>query len=408
MVDAKVMTLSEVCTLITDGSHDSPESTVDGHLMPSVKDMAVDGFIFDKCKRISDQDYEYLVRNGCKPSKNDVLVAKDGSMLQYVFDLKEDLDIVLLSSIAILRPNTDLILPRYLVHYLRQDKFREEVIRKYSTKGGIPRIILSNFKKVQIMVPPLELQEEIVRILDSFTALTTELATELTARKKQYEFYRDKLLSFDDLTPEEKSKLGLRWVSLNAIASDIFKGNGIKRDQITESGTPCVRYGEIYTKYGISFDECISHTDEHLINGPKYFSHGDILFAVTGESVDEISKSTAYLGHERCLAGGDIIVLKHNEDPRYLSYVLSTTDAQKQKSTGKVKSKVVHAHISDIEKIIIPLPDKNEQKRLADILDAFNSLNNGISFGIPAEITARQKQYEYYRDKLLAFKEART
>lgn len=187
------------------------------------------------------------------------------------------------------------------------------------------------------------------------------------------------------------------------IALDLYRGNGIKRDEITETGTPCVRYGEIYTKYDISFIDCISHTNESEINRPKYFSHGDILFAATGENVDEISKSTAYLGSKKCLAGGDIIILKHEEDPRYLSYVLSTTNAQMQKSAGKVKSKVVHAHISDIEKIVIPLPNKNEQKRLADVLDKFSTLCGGITTGIPAEISARQKQYEYYRDKLLSF-----
>ena len=97
------------------------------------------------------------------------------------------------------------------------------------------------------------------------------------------------------------------------------------------------------------------------------------------------------------------MVMKHNQDPRYISYALSTTDAQAQKSKGRVKSKVVHSSVPALKEIIIPLPTLEKQKRIADILDNFHQLCNDISTGIPAEIEARTKQYEYYRDKLLTF-----
>ena len=189
------------------------------------------------------------------------------------------------------------------------------------------------------------------------------------------------------------------------VATDIYRGAGIKRDEVTEEGIPCVRYGEIYTMYDIAFSECISHTKEDVVANPKYFEYGDIIFAITGESVEEISKSIAYLGHEKCMAGGDTVVMKHNQDPRYMSYVLSTTSAQEQKSKGKVKSKVVHSSVPALKEIVIPLPALEKQKQVADILDKFHQLCNDISVGLPAEIEARKKQYEYYRDKLLTFKE---
>ena len=148
---------------------------------------------------------------------------------------------------------------------------------------------------------------------------------------------------------------GVEYKALGEIAVDIFRGNGIKREQVTDNGTPCVRYGEIYTTYGIWFDKCVSHTDEKEIPNKKYFGYGDILFAITGESVEEIAKSTAYVGHEKCLAGGDIVVLKHTQNPKYLSYALSTSFAQAQKSKGKVKSKVVHSSVPAIRDIRIPL-----------------------------------------------------
>ena len=95
--------------------------------------------------------------------------------------------------------------------------------------------------------------------------------------------------------------------------------------------------------------------------------------------------------------------MKHKQNPKFLSYVLSTTDAQKQKGKGKVKSKVVHSSVPAISEITIPLPTLEEQERIVKILDSFDSLCNDISSGLPAEIEARQKQYEYYRDKLLTF-----
>ena len=196
-----------------------------------------------------------------------------------------------------------------------------------------------------------------------------------------------------------------RTKKLGDIAIDIYRGTGIKKDEVTEKGIPCVRYGEIYTKYNIWFDKCFSHTIEENIKNRKYFEYGDVLFAITGESVKEISKSCVYIGNDKCLAGGDIVVLKHNQNPKYMGYVLSTTNAQIQKSKGKVKSKVVHSSVPDISDIIIPVPHLEEQERIVNILDRFDALCNDISSGLPAEIEMRKKQYEYYRDKLLTFKE---
>ena len=131
---------------------------------------------------------------------------------------------------------------------------------------------------------------------------------------------------------------GVEYKTLGEIATDIYRGAGIKRTEITDDGIPCVRYGEIYTTYGVWFKECVSHTKEELHTNRKYFEHGDILFAITGESVEDIAKSTAYIGDKRCMAGGDIVVMKHSEDPKFLAYVLSTEDAQRQKSKGRKSS----------------------------------------------------------------------
>ena len=187
----------------------------------------------------------------------------------------------------------------------------------------------------------------------------------------------------------------IEYKTLGEIAVDMYRGAGIKRDEVTKDGIPCVRYGEIYTTYGIWFDTCISHTQ----SGTKFFEHGDILFAITGESVTEIAKSCAYMGYEKCLAGGDIVVMKHKQDPKYIAYALSTGDAQTQKSKGKVKSKVVHSSVPALKAITIPIPPLPIQREIVRILDNFKELTAELT----AELIERKKQYEYYRNELLTF-----
>lgn len=324
-----------------------------------------------------------------KPS---VLIPRKGSIdkLYYVDTPFWTVDTIFYTDIR-----TELIEPKYVFYYLQAQH-----LEKLNTAGGVPSLTQAVLNSVKIPLPPLPVQHEIVRLLDNFTELAAELIAQLTAeltiRKKQYEYYRDKMFM---LTKTASMR------TLGEIAIDMYRGSGIKRDQVTETGIPCVRYGEIYTTYNIWFDTCVSYTNEKDIKNKKYFEYGDILFAITGESVSEIAKSCVYVGHEKCLAGGDIVVMKHNENPKYIAYALSTTFAQMQKSKGKVKSKVVHSSIPALKSIEIPILQIEEQSHIVSILDRLNALVKEIEYCLPAEIKARRKQYEYYRDKLLTFRE---
>ena len=193
----KIKTLGELCVKITDGSHFSPKSVEHGYFMPSVKDMTNNGFDFSFCKKIAKEDYLNLINTGCKPVVNDVLIAKDGSMLKYVFPVIKDVEIVVLSSIAILTPKIDVISSVFLSYYLKSERIKERTIREFSSKGGVPRIILKNFKKIIIFFPPLAEQSHIVSILDTFEASIQNLEAQLKEREKQYEYYRNKLLTFE-------------------------------------------------------------------------------------------------------------------------------------------------------------------------------------------------------------------
>ena len=351
---------------------------------------------FTNVSYISEEDYKNISSNR-SILVGDILVTMIGTIGEVC--IVDDNIKFYGQNLYLVRLNKNLIDTKYFYYYITSASIKNSLVTKKnaSSQGYIKAGSIENLK---VPVPPLEIQREIVRILDAFTTLTEdltlELMKELTARKKQYEYYRDELL---------KPHKSIPMVNLKEIACSIYRGTGIKRDQVTEDGVPCVRYGEIYTTYNTWFDECVSHTKEEYVSSPKYFEHGDILFAITGESVEDISKSIVYIGHEKCLAGGDIVVMKHNQNPRYLAHVLNTSMAREQKSKGKVKSKVVHSNVSSIEQIRIPLPTLEVQERYADVLDNFEKICNDLNIGLPAEIEARRKQYEYYRDVLLTFAE---
>ena len=285
----------------------------------------------------------------------------------------------------------------FLYYLLRCSNVQGYWISKANSGGAVANLNSDIVRSTPIPVPPLPVQEEIVRILDTFTELQAELQAELQKRLQQYNYYRDNLLSFEGRTDVE-------WKKLGDVATDWYRGAGIKRDEVSEEGIPCIRYGEIHTTYNIWFNECISHTDENKQPAKKYADYGDILFAITSEDIPFIGNSVAYIGKERILVGGDIVVMKNTQNPKYMSYALSSSDAVMQKGKGKVKSKVVHTSVPSLKEIVVPIPSLEEQEKIASILDRFYTLTTDITAGLPAEIEARRKQYEYYRDKLLTFK----
>ena len=159
--------MEECCSYISDGSHYSPtEDSQGAYPMLSVKDMTDNGFSYSDCKYIGSIDYEKLVANGCKPQKNDVLVAKDGSYFKYAFVVDEDKEQAILSSIAILRPDSEMVRPRYLAYYMLTDAVVKLVEKNYLTGTAIRRVILKGFKVLPVIVPDLETQDEFIHILE--------------------------------------------------------------------------------------------------------------------------------------------------------------------------------------------------------------------------------------------------
>lgn len=161
----KEYNLDELCLEITDGSHSSPKTVEQGYPMASVKDMEYSKINLETCRKISKEDYEKLVKGKCKPEINDVLIAKDGSYLKYVNVVKEDIDLVLLSSIAILRPDIGKIDPDFFKYYLVNPVISKRLEQGYVSGSVIRRIVLKDFKKFKIKIPDIIVQKRIARIL---------------------------------------------------------------------------------------------------------------------------------------------------------------------------------------------------------------------------------------------------
>jgi type I restriction enzyme S subunit len=157
--------MTDACTYISDGSHYSPPDDMNSDIpMLSVKDMDHRGFVYDDCKHLSQSEYEKLCQNGCKPLLNDVLVAKDGSYFKYIFPLEQEREQAVLSSIAILRPNSEKITPRFLCELLKSKEVLGIVEQHYLTGTAIRRVILKGFRDLKVFFPPLELQNEFEQI----------------------------------------------------------------------------------------------------------------------------------------------------------------------------------------------------------------------------------------------------
>ena len=195
---------------------------------------------------------------------------------------------------------------------------------------------------------------------------------------------------------------GFAYVRLGDISTITRGGNFQKKDFCAE-GKPCIHYGQIYMKYGLCVKQTVSFVSDEVYNKSKKASHGDIVMAVTSENIEDVCKCVVWQGDEDVAISGHTAIIHHDQNAKYLAYYFNTQDFFEQKKRLVHGTKVIEVTPSNLENILIPLPSREEQARIVSILDRFDALCNDLSEGLPAEIDARQKQYEYYRDKLLKF-----
>ena len=283
---------------------------------------------------------------------------------------------------------------RFLYHLINNN-----IKKFYVETSTYPKFENNIFKSFKIPIPPLEVQQEIVRILDKFTELEKELEKELEARRKQYAYYRENLLSLEYL---ESKDSGVRLVSLGELGTFI-RGNGLQKSDFVDSGIPCIHYGEIHTYYKTFTHHTKSFVSAKIAEKLKKAQYGNLVIAITSEDIKGVCSSIAYLGDKEAAIGGHTAIFAHNQNPKFIAYFFQTQNFHIQKYKVARGVKVIEVSLKDLEKFKIPIPSLEVQQEIVRILDKFEDLTQNLQQGLPAEIQARKKQYEYYREMLLSF-----
>ena len=291
-----------------------------------------------------------------------------------------------------LQINPTIALYRY-VYYWVCNKYKE---LKALGEGSQNNINAQKIKSFPIPIPPLPVQAEIVNLLDKFTQLSAELKAELKLRRKQYDYYRNHLLSFDS------NSTTVQWMPLGEVGTFV-RGNGLQKKDFCDEGVGCIHYGQIYTRFNTFATKTLTNVPSTLAEKLVKVEKGDLVIACTSENVEDVCKAVAWLGEETIVIGGHAAVYKHTMNPKYVAYYFQTILFADQKKKYAKGVKVIDVKVSDLAKIIIPIPPIAEQERIVGILDKFETLVNDLSKGLPAEIALVQKQYEYYRNMLLTF-----
>lgn len=289
-------------------------------------------------------------------------------------------------------PDETQVKNRFVYHFL---KMNQKYLMDFQHGAGIPALKSDKLTKLLIPVPPIKTQEKIVQILDKFTNYVTELTSELTSRKKQYSFYRDKLLSFEDEVYQ------VEWKSLSEIAKDFGRGKSkhrprndarlyggdipfIQTGDIREAGKWIENYSQTYSAFGLQQS--------------KQWEKGTLCITIAANIAE-----TGLLGFDACFPDSIIGFVANPKFAitEYVYYYLnSIKDYLANKSYGSAQDNL---NLSTFSSLKIPVPSLEIQSRIVQVLDNFDKVCNDLNIGLPKEIVLRQKQYEYFREKLLTF-----
>lgn len=368
----------------------TPNYVDNGIKFLSSKNISNDYLDLEDVKYISREEFEKSTPNA-KPKRGDVLFTRVGSNLGHPTIVETDEDLCIFVSLGYLRVNEKIVKNKYIKHWMNTEMFWAQV---NSRVKNAPKANLNSswMREFNISIPPIEVQERIVKVLDNFDEICSDLKiglpAEMEKRQQQYEYYRDKLLTFDT-----KSAIILRQTGLIRLLQYVYGFAFVELESVLR-----IRNGKDY---------------KHVGGGdiPVYGS-GGIMAQVNTCIYD---KPTVLIPRK-----GSIDKLYYTEKPfwnvdtifyteidenftiaKYIYYCLQKEHLEDYNTAGGVPSLTQTV----LNKIVIPLPTLEKQKEIVDILDRFDNLCNDISKGLPAEIEARQKQYEFYRDKLLNFKD---
>jgi len=372
----------------------SDASAWDSHDIPwfRMEDIRENGGILDRALTYISSS---AVKNGVLFPENSLLVATSATIGAHALITVPHLSNQRFTSLRLKDEYRKYFDYRFLYYYcFVLDAFCLEHVNVSS----FPSVDMRAFRSFKFPVVPLAVQREIVRILDQFTTLEAELEAELEARRAQYEYYRNQLLSYDALA----SRGPVEWVKLGEVASKIITGVTPKAADpkyYQDATNPWIRTQDV--NFCRINEASAFVTDQAVAELPlKWVSPHSVVVAISGASAGRsaILNIRAVTNQHCC----NIEINSKLADFRYVYYCIASCYEQLRNLGRGARGDL---NVSIIKSFEIPLPALYEQRYIADILDRFDALVNDISSGLPAEIAARRAQYEYYRDRLLSFQE---
>ena len=289
-------------------------------------------------------------------------------------------------------------LPSYIGHLLRSTSIRAAISK---TAFGVTRFNVNRmrFADIEIPLPPLNIQKEIVSILDSFTSLIDKMKQEIEMRKKQMEYYIDKFYGGDFDGMMRLADIPGNSVAQFSDLGPIIRGKRFVRDDIRTVGQPCIHYGDMYTYYGTMAVTAKTFLERDFPKKMRYAHKGDVVIVGAGENDYDIGVGLVWMGEEPAAVHDACYILKHHQIPMYISYYLRSNiyhqQLKKYVSSGKISS----FSAEGLGKVYIPIQPEDKQRQIVSILDTFETYISKLE----KMIELRQEQYEYYREKLLTF-----
>ncbi|EJV7208000.1 TPA: restriction endonuclease subunit S [Escherichia coli] len=380
-VEVEWRTLGEIA-VIYDGTHKTPKYTASGVPFVSVQNIKN---LYGTNKYISPEDFK-TYKN--KPRKHDLFMTRIGDVGTCAI-VEDDRPLAYYVTLALIRINQQIAVPGF-IRYLIESRFGKAELYKRTLIHAVPmKINLGEIGKVAVPIPcpdnpekSLAIQSEIVRILDKFSALTAELTAELNMRKKQYNYYRDQLLSFKEGEVE--------WKTLGTFADNF--------DSLRKPITSGLRETGNIPYYGAS----------GIVDYVKDYIFDDDLLLISEDGANLIARNTpiafSISGKTWVNNHAHVLKFKNYTEQKFVEYYLNNINLTPYIS-GAAQPKL---NKKNLESIRIPNPSLKEKEQIVTILDKFDTLTNSITEGLPREIELRQKQYEYYRDLLFSFPKPET
>lgn len=366
-------------------------SESEGAITLSPSNIINGNIVYDKCSYISWAKYEESPE--IMAEVGDVVFTKTASVgkTAYIENMPKEMTI-----------NPQLVLlkkfrgvSKYLAYILKTTYFQNEV-KKITGVGSVPNVPQSSLAKIEIPLPPIEVQTEIVRILDKFTSLEAELEAELDCRKRQYEYYRDKLLSFENVGGQE-----VEWKKMSEVCLKTSKINW----KLVEGEYKYIDLSSVDRDNHKISDCTIINKENAPSRAQQVVKTGDILFGTTRPTLMRFCYIPKEYDGEVCSTGYCVIRVNNEMINSHFAYHFLFTQKFQDYVEGHQKGASYPAISNkDVMSFELPIPSLQEQERIATILDRFESLTTSLQSGLPAEIAARRQQYEHYRDKLLTFK----